>query len=153
MAGIAAGVLLLGWAFAAKFGRVLALRVSSAGITVRTRRWDKRPTTVPWKSIGYLVIWHDGRTMSLSVQPPGGTTQPMRVDGMVRPVNFVTVRARALDEQRLLSAVTRYGPAVQVVDGDTGFAVAAELADQHRTRRSRTALVADRSLRSGDPPP
>jgi hypothetical protein len=77
----------------------------------------------------------------------------MRVDGMVRPANFLTVRARALDEQWLLSAVTRCGPAVQVVDGDTGFPVAAELADQHRTQRSQTALIADRRLRSGDAPP
>jgi hypothetical protein len=50
----------------------------------------------------------------------------MRLDRMM-PANYLTVRARALDEQRLVSSVTRYGPAVQVVDGDTGFPVSESL--------------------------
>jgi hypothetical protein len=128
------GVLLLGWAHAAKFRRIVALGVTSAGMTVRVRVWHRRAKTLPWHDVGYLVMWHDERTTSLSVQPRDGTPQPLRLRGLAEPANYVTIRARTLDEQRLLSAVTRYGPAVQIVDGDTGSPLS-DPADEHRTRR------------------
>lgn len=80
-AGIIWAILLLDWACAARFRRIVALRVNSVGITVRERPWERRTTTVPWDDVGYLVIWHDERDTSLSVQPLGGTKQPMRLDG------------------------------------------------------------------------
>jgi hypothetical protein len=130
--GILWAFLLLWGAGLARFGRTVALRISSAGVTMRKEQLEKKrigrrmgwtTTTVPWNHVGYLVIWHDGRDTSLSVQPPGGPAQWMRLDWTI-PANYLTVRARALDEQRLVSAVARYGPAVQVMDGDTGFPVA-----------------------------
>jgi hypothetical protein len=132
---IVGGVLLLFWACAAKFGRIVALRVNPAGITVRTRQREKKTTvTLPWNDIEYLVIWHHGKTTSLSVQPCGGTAQPMRMPRLMpEPKNYVTIKAEALDEQRLLSAMTRYGPAVQIVDGNTGTPATGS-PDEHRTR-------------------
>jgi hypothetical protein len=127
--------LLLWGACMARSKRLVALRVSSAGITMRKEQLEKkrigrrmgwRTTTLPWNEVGYLVIWHDGRATSLSVQPPGWTIQPMRLPWTI-PANYLTVRARALDEQRLVSAVTRYGPAAQIVDGDTGLPVTESL--------------------------
>lgn len=126
--GILWAFMLLWVAGVARFGRDVALRISSAGVTMRKEQLEKKrilwrrgwlTTTVPWNHVGYLVIWHDGRATSLSVQPPG-TLQTMHPP-LVIPGYSLTVRARALDEQRLASAVARYGPAVQVVDGGTGF--------------------------------
>lgn len=113
VAAIVVGVLLLGWACAAKFGRIVAIRVNPAGITVRVREREKKTTaTLPWNDIEYLVIWHDETTTSLSVQPHGGTAQPMRMPRLMpEPKNCATIKAKAMDEQRLLSAVARYGPA------------------------------------------
>lgn len=131
---IVGGVLLLGWACAAKFERKVALRVSLVGITVRFRGWEKKTATFPWNDIEYLVIWHDEQTTSLSVQPHGGTAQPMRMPLLApQPKNYVTIKAKALDEQRLLSAVAHYGPAVQIVDGNTGSPVTGS-PYRHRTR-------------------
>jgi hypothetical protein len=124
------------------FGRIVALGVDSAGITVRLRRRQKKSTvSLPWNDIEYLVIWHDGQTTSLSVQPHGGTAQPMRMPRSMPPKNYVTIKAKALDEQRLLSAVTHYWPAVQVVDGNTGSPVAGspyEPRARYLSRRSRS---------------
>jgi len=142
VAAIVGAVLLLFWAGGAKFGRIVALRVNSAGVTVRIREREKKSTaTVPWNDIEYLVIWHDEKTTSLSVQPLGGTAQPMRIPRLMpEPKNYVTIKAKALDEQRLMSALARYGPAVQIVDGNTGSPVARS-PYEHRTgpmsRRSR----------------
>jgi hypothetical protein len=140
---IVGGIWLMGWAGAAQFERIVALRVSSAGITVRVRQEDKKTrASLPWNDIEYLVIWHDEETTSLSVQPFGGTVQPVLMRrSNPEPSNYVTLKAKALDEQRLLSAVARYGPAVQIVDGNTGSPVAGS-PSVHRTnimsRRSRS---------------
>jgi hypothetical protein len=143
VAAIVGGVLLLGWACAAKFERIVALRVNSAGITVRLREWEKKTTaTLPWNDIEYLVIWHDETTTSLSVQPHGGTAQPTRMPRLMpEPKNCVTIKAKGLDEQRLLSAVARYGPTVQIVDGNTGSPVTGSPYGhraRHISRRSRS---------------
>jgi hypothetical protein len=65
-------LLFLSWACMRRSRRLVALRVSSAGITLREREGEKRTATVRWNDVGYLVIWHDGRATSLCVQPPGG---------------------------------------------------------------------------------
>jgi hypothetical protein len=60
---------------------------------------------------------------------------------MPEPKNYVTIKAKALDEQRLLSAVARYGPTVQIVDGNTGSPVAGSPYGhrvRHMSRRSRS---------------
>jgi len=137
------GVLLLGWACSARFERIVALRVSSAGITVRGRQEDKKTTaSLPWNDVECLVIWHDGETTSLSVQPCGGNVQPVLIRrSYPGPANYVTIKAKSLDEQRLLSAVARYAPAVQIVDGHTGSPVTGSPyvhRTRHLSRRSRS---------------
>jgi hypothetical protein len=106
--------------------KVVRARVVSKDPGPHSSSQEKKSTaTLPWNDIEYLVIWHDEKTTSLSVQPHGGTAQPMRMPRLMpEPKNYVTIKAKALDEQRLMSALARYGPAVQIVDGNTGSPIA-----------------------------
>lgn len=122
--GLVWACLLFGWVYAAKLKPIVALRIDSAGVAIRRRVWQKKPTALPWNDIEYLVMWHDRRTTSLSVQRRGGTAQPLRVKGVGEPANYLTLKNRALDEQRLRSAMALYGPAVQLMDGNTGIPLA-----------------------------